>query len=86
VHDAGAQKDHRGSEDGDDDVLPHVAPDNRRRGRVCLAAVVPIDRVRERPKRDPRHFADADILPVGSGNSGRWIPEILAPSPETLAV
>jgi hypothetical protein len=23
---------------------------------------------------------------VGSGNSGRWIPEILAPSPETLAV
>jgi diadenosine tetraphosphate (Ap4A) HIT family hydrolase len=35
---------------------------------------------------------DADFSPggynigcVGSGNSGRWIPEILAPSPETLA-
>ena len=25
------------------------------------------------------------ITYVGSGNSGRWIPEILAPSPERLA-
>ena len=32
------------------------------------------------------HLKTIAAITVGSGNSGRWIPEILAPSPETLAV
>jgi hypothetical protein len=37
------------------------------------------------PPRDQRIDARGTASRVGSGNSGRWIPEILAPSPERLA-